>query len=69
MVRGIQRRDPGSYGGTSFVDLHANDFVWVEKPSVFSPAGRIGNADEVRNGVANAATVLVNRRIDVEKQS
>ena len=36
---------PESYGGTSFVDLYADDFVWVEKPSVFSPAGRTGNAD------------------------
>lgn len=56
-----------SYGSTTFVDLYADDFFWVEKPSAFSPVGRSGDANVVREGVANASTVLVNRAIKVEK--
>lgn len=54
---------PSYYGSDRFLDLYAEDCIWIEYPSKLFPAGRKGGVAEIRVALADAQSVLVDRHV------
>ncbi|HEX9259246.1 MAG TPA: nuclear transport factor 2 family protein [Acidimicrobiales bacterium] len=57
--------EPGTYGSDRFLELYADDCLWVEMPSAFFPEGRTGNKAALREALSSSESVMIDRHVDL----